>query len=151
MQPEEDPVQIEDRLTQVEQHLRQSEQALAVKTKELDDAVSRIRRLEERLGEPSQSVDASLDKTGAGRREDPPAAPLEPQTAPAEAANSHDHMMQLPGGPALKIRGFFDLNFDDGQAAQSLTFPLGPALIAVFVRGSSICSYPRNYLTSYAS
>jgi hypothetical protein len=53
------------------------------------------------------------------QRQSPPAEPV-----PAEE-ESHEHMMQIPHGPQLKIRGFFDLNFDDGPVAQSLNFPLG--------------------------
>jgi hypothetical protein len=33
--------------------------------------------------------------------------------------------MEIPHGPVLKIRGFFDLDFDDGPVAQTLNFPLG--------------------------
>jgi hypothetical protein len=37
----------------------------------------------------------------------------------------HAHMMEIPGGPALKIRGFFDYNYGMGPAANPLQFPLG--------------------------
>ena len=33
--------------------------------------------------------------------------------------------MEIPHGPVLKIRGFFDVDFDDGPVAQNLNFPLG--------------------------
>ena len=54
----------------------------------------------------------------------PPAPEPEPAPAPAEEEN-HDHMMALPNGPVLHIRGFFDFDFDDGQVAQQLQYPLG--------------------------
>jgi hypothetical protein len=37
----------------------------------------------------------------------------------------HAHMMEVPGGPQLKIRGFFDFNYGMGPAANPLQFPLG--------------------------
>jgi hypothetical protein len=42
-----------------------------------------------------------------------------------EAGSDHDHTMEIPGGPALKIRGFLDLNFLAGSPANPLQFPLG--------------------------
>ena len=39
--------------------------------------------------------------------------------------DDHDHVMQIPNGPALHIRGFFDFNFDTGSVAQNLQYPLG--------------------------
>jgi hypothetical protein len=45
---------------------------------------------------------------------------------PSQGAESdHDHTMEIPGGPALKIRGFLDLNFLAGSPANPLQFPLG--------------------------
>jgi hypothetical protein len=37
----------------------------------------------------------------------------------------HDKMMEVAGGPALKFRGFADLNLGVGDAANPLVFPLG--------------------------
>jgi len=48
--------------------------------------------------------------------------PVEPPPAEEE---SHEHMMEIPHGPVLKFRGFFDFDFDDGPVAQNLNFPLG--------------------------
>jgi hypothetical protein len=78
-----------------------------------------------------------------------PAAPAEPPAAPVPPANpvveppqnsvgedAHDHMVQLPGGgPALKIRGFFDFNFGLGTASNNLVFPLPPAGRSTFQAG----------------
>lgn len=33
--------------------------------------------------------------------------------------------MEIPGGPQLHFRGFFDMNFDEGSVAQQLQYPLG--------------------------
>ncbi|HWF12862.1 MAG TPA: hypothetical protein VG272_03935 [Candidatus Acidoferrales bacterium] len=53
-----------------------------------------------------------------------PQAPAPAEPPPAEE-ESHEHMMEIPHGPVLKFRGFFDLDFDDGPVAQNLNFPLG--------------------------
>jgi hypothetical protein len=53
------------------------------------------------------------------------------QTTPAagdaaqDAGTGADHTMEIPGGPALKIRGFLDFNFLAGSPANALRFPLG--------------------------
>ena len=45
---------------------------------------------------------------------------------PAENSEPHDHTINLPnGGPALKIRGYTDFNFDVGQNGNPLIYPLG--------------------------
>lgn len=59
-----------------------------------------------------------------------PAAPQEtppPPLADAPLADdqSHDHMMEIPNGPTLHIRGFFDFDYDVGSVAQELNYPLG--------------------------
>ena len=74
-----------------------------------------------------------------------PEAAAPPETpAPVASTNvdsgtldsgGHDHMVQLPGGgPALKIRGFFDVDFGSGAAANSLVYPL-PSSNSVFRAG----------------
>jgi len=63
----------------------------------------------------------------------PSAAGSEPSTAgpvtssapAAEDDDPHAHMMEIPGGPVLKIRGFFDFNYGAGPTANPLIFPLG--------------------------
>ena len=62
------------------------------------------------------------------------AAQTAPEPAPAEE-ESHEHMMAIPGGPELKIRGFFDFNFDKRIAAQNLQYPVGATPNATFRAG----------------
>jgi hypothetical protein len=47
----------------------------------------------------------------------------------------HAHMMEIPGGPQLKIRGFFDFNYGSGPAANPLQFPLGAPAHNTFQAG----------------
>ncbi len=58
----------------------------------------------------------------------PPAAPVDPILPPQadpDSGGTHDHMLQMPGGgPALKIRGFYDLNFGTGTNSNPLAFPI---------------------------
>jgi hypothetical protein len=44
-------------------------------------------------------------------------------------------MMEIPGGPTLHIRGFFDFDFDKGMAAQNLQYPLGATSNSTFRSG----------------
>jgi hypothetical protein len=46
-----------------------------------------------------------------------------------------DHMMTVPGGPVLHIRGFFDFDFDKGLAAQNLQYPIGATSNSTFRAG----------------
>jgi len=70
---------------------------------------------------PSQSAPAGAPNP-APTTQQPEPIPAEPPPAEEE---SHEHMMEIPHGPVLKFRGFFDIDFDDGPVAQSLNFPLG--------------------------
>ena len=55
----------------------------------------------------------------------PAAPPPEPSTLnPEDQADQGGHSMQLPGGPTLSIRGFFDFNFGVGSIANPLVFPI---------------------------
>ena len=47
----------------------------------------------------------------------------------------HAHMMEIPGGPVLKIRGFFDFNYGMGPNANPLQFPLGAQAHNTFQAG----------------
>ncbi len=49
--------------------------------------------------------------------------------------DSHDHTMELPGGPALRIRGFFDINLGGSAYANPLIFPLGGTPHTTFQSG----------------
>jgi len=56
------------------------------------------------------------------------ASPAE-TTAPGGVAvpaadDAMTHVMEIPGGPQLKIRGFFDFNFGVGSIANPLVFPI---------------------------
>lgn len=57
-----------------------------------------------------------------------------PDSAPVQG-ESMDHVMEIPHGPALHIRGFFDFNFDKGLAAQNLQYPAGTTPNATFRAG----------------
>jgi hypothetical protein len=74
---------------------------------------------------PTPAVPAQVGQGRAGI--DAPTAPQQPAPAepPSAEEESHEHVMEIPHGPVLKFRGFFDLDFDDGPAAQELNFPLG--------------------------
>ncbi len=63
----------------------------------------------------------------------PVAAPA-PEPPPSQE-ESHEAMMQIPHGPAIKIRGFFDIDFDDGAVANSLNYPVGVPSRATFREG----------------
>ena len=101
-----------------------SEQNVEKLLRRLEADESRIRELEQKLGlqTPSAPVHA-LEPA------DPAPAPA--LTAPAykapepESTDAHDHMIEIPGGPALKFKGFTDLNAGGGQLANPLIFPLG--------------------------
>ncbi len=79
-----------------------------------------------------QSVVAAVP-TPADQAAPVPAPEPEPVAAPAE--ETHDHMMEIPGGPVLHFRGFFDFNFDAGSVAQQLQYPLGIPAKSTFRAG----------------
>jgi hypothetical protein len=104
----------------------------------------RIKELENKLAgqqhvnAADQTVDVKTLERGAQTAAAPaPAAPASPTPAPVVASSSplgtasaddmsspHDHMIELPGGgPALKIRGFFDMDLGLGSDANPLIFP----------------------------
>src|SRR5438445_1772487 len=57
-------------------------------------------------------------------------------TTQEQNAAPHEHTMEIPGfGPALKIRGFLDLNFGLGDIANPLISPLGAPGHATFQEG----------------
>jgi hypothetical protein len=54
-------------------------------------------------------------------------AALAAALAATQTANPDDamgHMMEIPGGPTLKIRGFFDFNYGVGSIANPLIYPV---------------------------
>jgi hypothetical protein len=59
-----------------------------------------------------------------------------PDTQTSSQMDMGGHSMELPGGgPALKIRGFFDINFGVGSDANPLIFPLGAPAHTTFELG----------------
>ena len=100
-------------------------------------AEARIKQLENHVS--ASTAPAAAESAAPAQPAPAPAAPAaesaaaapataapapEPEPAPAEE-ESHDHMMAMPNGPALHFRGFFDFDFDEGQVAQQLQYPLG--------------------------
>jgi hypothetical protein len=71
---------------------------------------------------PAAPMPSKAEQASANTAAPQQPAPSEPPPAEEE---SHEHMMEIPHGPVIKFRGFFDLDFDDGPVAQSLNFPLG--------------------------
>lgn len=84
----------------------------------------------QKLSSQVAAQDARIRQMEAERGIAAPAAtvPVAPVAAPVEAAavatppertldsGAHDHMVQLPGGgPALRIRGFYDFNLGMGS------------------------------------
>ncbi len=87
---------------------------------------ARIRELEQKMGMSGTSappVVASLTPTAplptAG------AAVTSPVSAAAPPPDEPmAHMMEIPGGPKLEIKGFFDFNFGVGSIANPLVYPI---------------------------
>jgi hypothetical protein len=70
------------------------------------------------LCSPAAAQDSSTQTAPAAA--DAAAAP-----SPQDTGTDSDHTMEIPGGPALKIRGFLDFNYLAGVPANPLKFPLG--------------------------
>jgi hypothetical protein len=74
----------------------------------------------------------------------PSAAPPPPEAAPGnevrtvanpEPEDTMAHTMEIPGGPQVKIRGFFDFNYGIGTIANPLVYPIADG-------GCGICGNP---------
>jgi len=74
---------------------------------------------------PMAGMAPQIGQTGASAAASATQQEPAPAGPPPSEEESHEHMMEIPHGPVLKIRGFFDLDFDDGPVAQNLNFPLG--------------------------
>ena len=94
-------------------------------------AEARIKLLEKQLSASAPPATAVPSPPVATQPETHAAA----ETPPAE--EPHDQMMEIPGGPTLHFRGFFDLDFDKGSVAQQLQYPLGVPAKASFRAGES--------------
>ena len=123
----------------------------------IDQLLQRLAESERRI----QALEAKLASTPSAPQPALPSVPAAPQTAasgvpsalmatsepvpqstsaPASAAQAPDtsmagHNMELPGGPVLNIRGFFDFNFGVGSIANPLLFPIAD-------NGCGTCGYP---------
>lgn len=131
------------RVAVLEQKLQESERLLQVRSDQLQSALERLDRLESRLAPAAGGTAvAAASPAGPAQPNAPepmatapestqPGAPAQSTPAQETAAQapgeeeSHDYMMTIPHGPVLHLRGFFDLNFDDGAVAQNLQYPLG--------------------------
>jgi hypothetical protein len=104
----------------------------------LTAAEARIRELELRQNLPAPPTQASAAPgmaliPHANPGADPSTAGVSP--AQPEPDDLHEHTMEIPGGPELKIRGFFDFNYGMGRNANPLQFPLGDQAHNTFQAG----------------
>ena len=109
----------------------------------LSAAEAKIQQLQSQMAaqgaaQPATSPGSLVAPAPTTQAATPPAAeppPAEPPEPPPAAPETHDHMMEIPGGPVLHIRGFFDFNFDKGMAAQNLQYPYGATSNSTFRTG----------------
>ena len=87
---------------------------------------ARIRELEQKMGMSGTAappVVASLTPTVPPPMAESAIAGSMTTTAPAQD-DPMAHMMEIPGGPKLEIKGFFDFNFGAGSIANPLVYPI---------------------------
>ncbi len=106
----------------------------------LTAAEAKIQQLEAQMAkqagiQPAAAVVAAPSPPATPAPPPEPAAAPEPAPAPVPADQSMDHMMAIPGGPVLHFRGFFDVDFDKGIAAQNLQYPSGTTPNSTFRAG----------------
>jgi hypothetical protein len=94
----------------------------------LDTQDARIHQLESQLQQingPSAGAAAvaAVAAAPASVAEATSPVPADSAVAPVQE-ESHDHMMEIPHGPVLHFRGFFDFDYDQGSVAQQLQYPL---------------------------
>jgi hypothetical protein len=98
-------------------------------------AETRIKELEQRqmpspAPAPQQSAQTAPQTAMAASAMLPAATPdtmaaaHDLQTSAAPDDDPHAHMMEIPGGPTLKIRGFFDFNYGVGSIANPMIYPV---------------------------
>jgi hypothetical protein len=104
----------------------------------VDKLLAVIAAHEARIEELEKRLDGKASESGTADRAKPPLtvasppaanviadlAPPPPPVAPTPEPAEHDHMMRLPGGPTLNIKGFFDFNYGVGSIANPLVFPI---------------------------
>jgi hypothetical protein len=100
---------------------------------EVDLLKSRVTLLEARdKTGPTQSSQATPSEITPSPSGEPPSSETQTPDTPAVSAQAvamGGHTMEIPGGPALKIRGFLDFNFGSGTVANPLIYPLYPPTI----------------------
>jgi hypothetical protein len=105
----------------------------------LSDSERRIQALEAKLASSSERAAKSAESPSPSLPA-PPAVPAPPVLSAVEAESRSaqatadtlrtpdsamaGHNMELPGGPVLNIKGFFDFNFGVGSVANPLVFPI---------------------------
>jgi hypothetical protein len=113
--------QLEEQLKAQEARLRELEAELA-KLKAAQPAATEANSPVPTTGTESTAAAsaAAIDKAAVAM-----AAPVqEPAAGEHLAADTSGHSMNIPGGPVLKFRGFFDFNFGVGSIANPLVFPI---------------------------
>jgi hypothetical protein len=116
-------------------------------------AEARIRELEQRMATPgaavtlppparpantalvAEAVSADANTPVDARAPAVPEVVKESLVANPEPDDAMAHMMEIPGGPKLQIRGFFDFNFGVGSIANPLVYPISDG-------GCGICGNP---------
>lgn len=111
--------QLVDRLTAAEAKIQQLEAQVAGQSSPAAATPAAPAAAPQNSLVSAPTVAASATSSPDSAQANAPTADAPPQE------ESHDHMMEIPGGPALHFRGFFDFDFDKGQVAQQLQYPLG--------------------------
>lgn len=110
--------QLIDRLTVAEAKIQQLQSQITGKTSVVPVEIAPAPT------QPAQVAAASVPPPAEPPPTEPPPAEPPPAEPPRAEPESHDHMMEIPGGPILHFRGFFDFDFDKGAVAQQLEYPL---------------------------
>jgi len=102
-------------------------------------AEAQIRELQQARATGGQLLPAAPTIAAVLPNTSPKTSPI-PSPSPTLAAidtdnDPHALMMEIPGGPALKIRGFFDFNYGVGPNANPLVFPVAPVVHNTFQAG----------------
>jgi hypothetical protein len=90
---------------------------------QLESQVEQLTGAARSVPRPQALPDTAAVATVASPTEPVPPTPPEPPIAPVQE-ETHDHMMEIPHGPVLHFRGFFDFDYDMGTVAQQLAYPL---------------------------
>jgi hypothetical protein len=96
---------------------------------------ARIKELENKLARQSGPEANPVASTPQPSESPEPPHEQADASTPEPVSDPHDHMELPGGGPALKIRGFLDLNAGVGTAANPLMFPLNAPAHTTFQLG----------------